>query len=176
MPFSLLPSRRLAGPLAGAMNRLLKIDQLSALYETARSDRPLHTDVLRELGIEAKITPEDLKKIPISGPVIAVSNHPFGLLDGMLLSTVLQAVRPDLRVLTSHMLGDLPELARLGIFIDPFDRPESRLANGRALKQAIAHVCSGGMLLIFPAGEVSHFNMRVRQLSATRNGAPRQRV
>jgi putative hemolysin len=142
------------------MHRLLKIDKLSELYETARSDRPLHTDILRELQIEAKVTPEDLKKIPASGPVIAVSNHPFGLLDGMLLSTLLSSVRPDLRVLTNHMLGDLPELARLGIFIDPFDRPESRLANGRALKQAIAHVKSGGMLLIFPAGEVAHFDFR----------------
>jgi putative hemolysin len=142
------------------MNRLLKIDKLSELYETARSDRPLHTDILRELGIEAKVTPEDLKKIPVTGAVIAVSNHPFGLLDGMLLSTLLTGMRPDVRVLTNHMLGDLPELAKLGIFIDPFERPESRLANGRALKQAIAHVKSGGMLLIFPAGEVAHFDFR----------------
>jgi putative hemolysin len=142
------------------MDRLLKIDKLSELYETARSDRPLHTDILRELQIEAKVTPEDLKKIPASGPVIAVSNHPFGLLDGMLLSTLLSNVRPDLRVLTNHMLGELPELAKLGIFIDPFDRPESRAANGRALKQAIAHVKAGGMLLIFPAGEVAHFDFR----------------
>jgi len=130
------------------MNRLLKIDRLSELYETARSDRPLHTDILRELGIEAKVSPEDLKKIPATGAVVAVSNHPFGLLDGMLLSTLLTSVRPDVRVLTNHMLGDLPELAKLGIFID------------RALKQAIAHVKSGGMLLIFPAGEVAHFDFR----------------
>jgi putative hemolysin len=142
------------------MHRLLKIDKLSDLYETARSERPLHDDILRELQIESKVSPEDLKKIPASGPVIAVSNHPFGLLDGMLLSTLLSRVRPDLRVLTNHMLGELPELARLGIFIDPFDRPESRLANGRALKQAIAHVKKGGMLLVFPAGEVAHFDFR----------------
>ncbi len=160
MPFPSLPSGRLPGPLAGAMNRLLQLDKLSELYETARSDRALHTDILDELGIEAKVTPEDLKKIPVTGPVIAVSNHPFGLLDGMLLSTLLTRVRPDVRVLTNRILGDLPELAQLGIFIDPFDRPESRLANGRALKQAIAHVKSGGLLLIFPAGEVAHFDFR----------------
>jgi len=142
------------------LQRLFKIHQLYALYETARSERPLHTDVLRELEIEWKISPDDLKKIPASGPVIAVSNHPFGLLDGMVLSTVLSGVRPDLRVLTNQMLGHLPELARLSIFIDPFDRPESRLANGRALKTAIAHVKTGGMLLIFPAGEVAHFDFR----------------
>jgi putative hemolysin len=46
------------------------------------------------------------------------------------------------------------------IFIDTFDRHESRLANGRALKQALTHVKNGGVLIVFPAGEVAHFDFR----------------
>jgi putative hemolysin len=142
------------------VNRLLQIDKLEELYLNARTGGLLCCDLMRALDIELKVTPEDLKKIPASGAVIAVSNHPFGLLDGALLASLLTSVRPDVRVLTNHMLGELPELAHMGIFIDPFDRPESRMANGRALKQAIAHVRGGGLLLIFPAGEVSHFDFR----------------
>lgn len=142
------------------MNRLLQIDKLQELYLSARSGGLLCCDLMRALDIELMVTPEDLKKIPASGPLIAVANHPFGLLDGALLASLLSGVRADVRVLTNHMLGDLPELSRMGIFIDPFDRPESRMANGRALKQAIAHVKGGGLLLIFPAGEVSHFDFR----------------
>ncbi len=160
MPFSSLPSHRLPQPLAVAVNRLLQIDKLERLYLDSRSGGLLCCDLMRALDIELKIAPEDLKKIPAAGPVIAVANHPFGLLDGALLASLLTSVRPDVRVLTNHMLGDVPELSRMGIFIDPFDRPESRMANGRALKQAISHVKSGGMLLIFPAGEVSHFDFR----------------
>ena len=160
MPFSSLPSNRLPRPLAGAVNRFLQIDKLERLYLHARSGGLLCCDLMRALDIEMKVTPEDLKKIPVAGPVIAVSNHPFGLLDGALLASLLSSVRSDVRVLTNHMLGDLPELSRMGIFIDPFDCPESRMANGRALKQAISHVKSGGLLLIFPAGEVSHFDFR----------------
>ena len=160
MPFSSLPSHRLPQPLAVAVNRFLQIDKLERLYLESRSGGLLCCDLMRALDIELKVAPEDIKKIPASGPVIAVANHPFGLLDGALLASLLTSVRPDVRVLTNHLLGYLPELSRMGIFIDPFDRPESRMANGRALKQAITHVRGGGMLLIFPAGEVSHFDFR----------------
>jgi putative hemolysin len=114
------------------VNRLLQIDKLEELYLNARTGGLLCCDLMRALDIELKVTPEDLKKIPASGAVIAVSNHPFGLLDGALLASLLTSVRPDVRVLTNHMLGELPELAHMGIFIDPFDRPESRMARTAA--------------------------------------------
>jgi putative hemolysin len=160
VPFSSLPSKRLPGPLAGAVNRLFQIDKLERLYEHARSERPLAGDLLHELDVTVNVSAEDLKRIPATGPVIVVSNHPFGILDGMILVDLFSRVRPDTRILTNHMLGELPELAPCCIFIDPFDRPESRHANGRALKQALAHVKSGGLLVIFPAGEVAHFDFR----------------
>ena len=160
MPFSSLPSKRLPGPLAGAVNRLFQFDKLERLYEDARSERPLAGDLLHELDVTINVSAEDLKKIPASGPVIVVSNHPFGILDGMILVDLFSRVRPDTRILTNHLLGELPELAPCCIFIDPFDRPESRHANGRALKQALAHVRNGGLLVIFPAGEVAHFDFR----------------
>ncbi len=130
------------------------------MYLDSRSTGLLCCDLLRALDIELKVAPDDLRKILASGPVIAVANHPFGLLDGALLASLLTSVRPDVRVLTNYMLGDLPELSRMGIFIDPFDRPESRISNGRALKQAISDVKCGGLQLIFPAGEVAHFAFR----------------
>lgn len=164
MPFSSFPTNRLPGPLANTVNRLLRIDQLEKLYDQARTKPRFTTALLEELGVEARISPSDLERIPAEGPVVAVSNHPFGILDGVLLSELLTRLRPDVRVLTNHLLGELPELAPFCIFIDPFDRPESRSANGRALRQAIAHVRRGGLLLIFPAGEVAHFDLKTRAI------------
>ncbi len=160
MPFSSLASNRLPRPVAVAVNKLLQIDKLERLYESARAGGEFCRELLDELHVDLRVSDSDLERIPSSGPVIAVSNHPFGLLDGAILCELLTRVRPDIRILTNHMLGELPEIARYAIFIDPFDRPESRAANGRGLKQAIAHVKKGGLLLIFPAGEVSHFDFR----------------
>jgi putative hemolysin len=164
VPFASFPSNRLPGFLANTVNRLLRIDQLEKLYEQARSRTAFFSSLLEELDVEARIAPGDLERIPASGAVIAVSNHPFGILDGALLTQALTRVRADVRVLTNHLLGELPELAPFCIFIDPFDRSESRIANGRALKQAIAHVRGGGLLLIFPAGEVAHFDLKTRAI------------
>lgn len=160
MPLSSLAANRLPRPVAAAVNRLLQIDKLDRLYQHARAGGEFARKLLDELDVHVETSDSDLEKIPKTGGVIAVANHPFGLLDGAVLTDLLTRVRPDLRILTNHLLGELPEIARYGIFIDPFERPESRAANSRGLKQALAHVKGGGMLLIFPAGEVSHFDFR----------------
>ncbi len=160
VPFSFPNSERLPKPLAGAVNRFLKIDQLERLYDTARVGGSLAVDLLRELGVQVQVSQSDLDKIPKKGPVVAVANHPYGLLDGAVLGDLLTRIRSDVKVLTTTVLSALPELEERCIFIDPFDRPENRAANGRALREAIAFVRRGGMLLVFPSGEVSHFDFR----------------
>ncbi len=158
MVFSELPSNRLPAPFASAVNRFLKIDELVRLYERSRTEKPLAGEMLRELNVTVQVSDKDVSRVPKKGAVIAVSNHPFGLLDGVILTDLLTKMRSDVRILTNGMLGQVAELARICIFIDPFDRPENKSANGRALREAIVHVRKGGMLLIFPAGEVSHFD------------------
>jgi putative hemolysin len=164
MAFESFPSNRLPGPLASAVNRLLRIDRLEELYERSRVQHSFARGLLEELEVHVNVSDSDLEKIPAAGAVIAIANHPFGILDGVMIADLLTRVRPDLRILTNQLLGELPELAQMCIFIDPFERVESRAANGRALKRAITHMRSGGMLLIFPAGEVSHFDLRKRAI------------
>jgi putative hemolysin len=164
MAFEAFPSNRLPTPLASAVNRFLQIDQLEELYARASAEHGFVRRLLEDLQVTINVAASDFKKIPVSGPVVAVSNHPFGILDGVILAHLLTGVRSDVRILTNQLLGELPELAPICFFIDPFDRPESRPANGRALKQAILHLRAGGMLVVFPAGEVSHFNLKRRAI------------
>ncbi len=164
MAFESFPSNRLPGPLANAVNHFLQIDQLEALYARAAAEQGFVRRLLEDLEVRINVAPSDMEKIPATGAVVALSNHPFGILDGVMLADLLTRARPDVRILTNQLLGALPELAPLCFFIDPFDRPESRVANGRALKQAISHLRSGGLLLMFPAGEVSHFDLKKRAI------------
>jgi putative hemolysin len=160
MAFEILPSGRLPHALASAARRFLQIDQLERLYEKARERPGFTRGLLDELDVQISLAPADLEKIPTSGAVVALANHPYGILDGIVLAELLTHIRPDVRILTNQMLSSLPELARICFFINPFDRPECRAANGRALRQSVAHLRAGGMLLIFPAGEVAHFDIR----------------
>src|ERR1700733_4085905 len=164
MAFESFPSNRLPAPLANAVNHFLQIDQWEALYARGAGGEGVVGRRLGGLEVRVNVAPSDMEKIPATGAVVALSNHPFGILDGVMLADLLTRARPDVRILTNQLLGELPELAPLCFFIDPFDRPESRVANGRALKQAIAHLRSGGLLLMFPAGEVSHFDLKKRAI------------
>lgn len=164
MAFESFPSNRLPAPLANAVNHFLQVDRLEALYARASAEQGFVRRLLVDLEVRVNVSPADFEKIPTTGAVVALSNHPFGILDGVMLADLLPRVRPDVRILTNQLLGALPELAPLCFFIDPFDRGQSRLANGRALKEAIGHLRAGGLLLIFPSGEVSHFDLKKRAI------------
>ena len=90
---------------------------------------------------------------------ISVANHPFGVLDGAILTVLLTRVRHDVKVMTNFLLGDVPELQQHCIFIDPFETDRPIDSNRRALKECLTWLQRGGMLAIFPAGEVSHLQV-----------------
>jgi putative hemolysin len=56
-------------------------------------------------------------------------------------------------------------LQRHCIFVDPFHTDQSAESNRRALRQAMAWLQQGGMLAMFPSGEVSHWQMPTAQIA-----------
>ncbi len=141
--------------------KLLLLDRLRELYQKIRSaeGRPVLESLLNELQISYEADPEDLAGIPKTGPVVVVANHPFGLLEGAILGSMLPRVRPDVKIMANYLLAGLPEVEGHCIFVDPFKGPGSAAINSRALRRTISWLKSGGMVVIFPAGEVSHWKL-----------------
>ncbi len=121
--------------------------------------------LLAEMRVGLRVAAADEARIPASGPVVVVANHPHGVLDGAILTVLLTRVRPDVKVLTNFLLADVPELQRHCIFVDPFQTDRSVESNRRALREALAWLQQGGMLAIFPSGEVSHWQMPAAQIA-----------
>jgi putative hemolysin len=130
--------------------------------------------LLAEMRVALRVEPADQAHIPATGSVVVVANHPYGMLDGAILTVLLTRVRPDVKVLTNFLLGDVPELQQHCIFVDPFHTDQSldsnrdsnrRESNRRALRQALAWLQQGGMLVVFPSGEVSHWQMPAAQIA-----------
>jgi putative hemolysin len=113
--------------------------------------------LLEQMRIDLRVEAADLARVPESGPVVVVANHPFGMLDGAALAVLLMRVRPDVKVMTNFLLGDVPELKEHCIFVDPFETNRSHNLNHRAAREAIDWLKGGGILAVFPAGEVSHW-------------------
>src|SRR5712671_6570494 len=147
--------------LPGFAERLLPIGKVRDLYHRVRqSAEGFQMDnLLAEMRVALRITAADTARIPPTGPVVVVANHPFGVLDGAVLTVLLTRVRPDVKILPNFLLRDVPELHRHCIFVDPFQSEHPAGSNRRALREAFAWLRTGGMLAIFPAGEVSHWQM-----------------
>jgi putative hemolysin len=149
-------------PVDGLAGKLLLLHRLRDLYRAAsKADgKPVMDSLLEELQIGVHVEPSDLAHIPAVGAVVAVANHPFGMLEGAILGTLLPRVRPDVKIMVNYLLAGLPKLDPQFIFVDPFAERRSTEGNARALRQAVSWLKAGGMLVTFPAGEVSHWSFR----------------
>jgi putative hemolysin len=150
----------LAG-LPGFASKLLPLEQAHALYQKSckGGKNSVLENLLREMNVDLQVNSGDFERIPKKGPVVVVANHPYGLLDGAVLAVVLARARPDVKVMTNFLLAGVPELEQCCIFVDPLHTLKSQERNRRALKQSMEWLQHGGMLAIFPAGEVSHWQM-----------------
>src|SRR5499427_3624508 len=153
--------------LPGFAGKLIPMDQARALYHRVRSAPQGFRleNLLAEMQIDLQVQSADLERIPAKGPLVAVANHPFGVLDEAALSVLLSRVRPDVRVMTNSLLEGIPELAKHCFFVDPFRTANSVEKNLKALKQAIDWLHQGGALAVFPAGEVSQLNVGKAQVA-----------
>ncbi len=151
----------------GLVGKLAPVDKVRDLYgRVQRSPDGFHLEnLLAEMRVELRVGAADEARIPASGPVVVVANHPYGVLDGAILTVLLTRVRADVKVLTNSLPWDVPELQKHCIFADPFQTDRSVESNRRALRDALAWLQQGGMLAMFPAGEVSHWQMPVAQIA-----------
>lgn len=165
-PFRLPPQllagfpRRLAHAVLSLCERILAFPALNAAYARTQADQPTLSfpeRALRAVGVGTDFDLEGLTRIPKTGPLIVVANHPYGGLDGLILAALLQRVRPDARLLANFLLKNIPEMESTCLFVDPFGGPAAQARNRTSMKQAIRWVSEGGALGVFPAGEVSHF-------------------
>ena len=173
-------ARRIPAPVAkivrAPLEALLCFKRLNALYEwaTASTAGPAEDhatalrfsqNVLDRFRMDIRVSKSDLDRIPKTGPLIVVANHPYGAIEGMVLISVISQVREDFKVMANHLLGHVPEMRPLFIFVDVFETEESTLANVKGLKETLRWLKDGQALGVFPAGEVSHLDLRKRRIS-----------
>ncbi len=151
----------------GIAGKFAPVDRVRDLYRRVQQSPEGFTleNLLAEMRIDLRLDAADQSRIPTTGPVVVVANHPYGLLDGAILTILLTRVRPDVKVLTNFVLGDVPELQQHCIFVDPFQTDHSVESNRRAMREALAWLRAGKMLAIFPAGEVSHWQLPAAQIA-----------
>jgi putative hemolysin len=152
--------------LAPAIMKLLKLDKLNEAYSPFSELQGFEfTDkMLEELGIEYEIDAEDLKNIPRTEPFIAISNHPYGGIDGLISLSILNKIRPDTKFLANYLLQLIPPLKDHIIAVNPFNNAKKSSMNVSGLKEVLGHI-QEHPIGIFPAGEVSALQLNTLKIT-----------
>ena len=168
-PFSLsglIPAKRFkscARLVENSIERIFGLSALNHVYQnlkdTSDSDHTFRS-ILESFNVGLDVDQFEMSHIPKQGPVVVVSNHPFGALDGIILTLMLREYRSDVKVMANYHLAKIPEIKDCFIQVDPFSTTESHKRNIKPLKESLSWLKQGGLLLVFPAGEVSNFNLK----------------
>jgi putative hemolysin len=158
-PIGRILFRLIKRPLEQAFS-LSAINDLYALASPSTADRTYFATALRTFGVYYDLLPEDLAKIPSTGPLIVVANHPFGAIDGLIMGDILTQARPDFRLLANRLLHRIPEFRPWILPVDVLGDDEATQRNTSQLRLAMKWLAQGGALGVFPAGTVSHLHLR----------------
>lgn len=139
---------------------VLRINKLNKLYDNISHLEGMEfvDALIDKLQIEFEVNEEELKKIPKEGAFITVSNHPFGGIDGMLLVKILEKYRPDIKVMSNFVLNKIEPVSSYMLPVNPFERRKDAKSSLGGVKAALEQLAQGGVLGLFPAGEVSSYN------------------
>lgn len=116
---------------------------------------PFWPKALRHMGIRIDTPAAEIARIPATGPVVVVANHPSGLVDGMIMAELVNRVRPDFRILTRSLLTGIPEVEEFMIPV-PFPHEANSRELGLEMRTlTMEHLKRGGVIILFPAGRVA---------------------
>lgn len=110
------------------------------------------------LGLRFEHAQETVQRIPASGPLVLVANHPHGIADGLILGAILNSRRPDTRIMANSMLQNLQTGKQRMFFVNLLAKTASaKYRNAATILECAKHVERGGAVVVFPGTKVSHY-------------------
>ncbi len=111
--------------------------------------------VARRYGLSLEVVSGSLSNIPAEGPVVVISNHPYGILDGLMMGKILSTARSDFRIMAHKVFSKADEISDSILPISFDGTREAMAMNLKTRKDALTYINSGGAVGIFPGGSVS---------------------
>ena len=139
------------------INKISKVDEIKSLYKINYEDLKKSSNFWKKtldiLNIDYYA--EHITNIPKTGSAIVVANHPFGLLDGLIICSIICDIRKDYKILINAEVSQVDQIREYLLPIK-FSKVKADIKkNIITKKKAIEHLNSNGILITFPSGEVA---------------------
>lgn len=153
--------------LSSPLMKLLKIDEVNRVYKMYGhlQGADFTHSLLKELEITYQVEENDLKNIPEEGAFIAISNHPYGGIDGLILLDIFVSKRPDFKIMANFLLQKIKSLESYVVPVNPFDSVDVNKSSLKGIKQTLECLQNGNPIGVFPAGEVSSFQSNTKLIT-----------
>lgn len=148
--------RALIRVIENATGRLSLIRKAEGYDREVAQGRDFWQVLCSRYGLSLEVVAGSLEHIPTQGPLIMVANHPYGVLDGLMMGRILSERRGrDFRILAHRIFRKSPDLERVILPISFDETKEAAELNIATRAEAVRYLAAGGAIGIFPGGTVS---------------------
>jgi putative hemolysin len=157
--YAVAASTRPAGALIRTLENLSGRPQLikrAAGYEAdVGAGRSFWQVIPERYGISLEVAGGSLSNFPANGPLVLIANHPFGILDGLMMGNLLDHIRGDFRILANSVFRRAEALNKVLLPISFDETKEAVKLNLQTRSYALDYLSKGGAIGVFPGGTVS---------------------
>lgn len=141
--------------MENALGRPALIRRADGYAEDVRAGQDFWSVMVQRYGLLLELSAGSLENIPAEGPVVVIANHPYGILDGLMLGHILQERRGDFRILANRVFRKASDLDRVILPISFDETREAVQTNIETRREALRYLREGGVIGVFPGGTVS---------------------
>ncbi|KIC44321.1 MAG: lysophospholipid acyltransferase family protein [Ruegeria sp.] len=135
--------------------RLRLIKRADGYERDVANGRDFWSVMVERYGLSLDVVDGTLSNIPKDGPLILIANHPYGILDGLMMGHILSQTRDDFRILAHRVFRKAEDLNEIILPISFDETKEAMKLNLETRKTSLKYLGEGGAIGIFPGGTVS---------------------
>lgn len=141
--------------MENSTGRIGLIKRADGYERDVANGRDFWSVMVERYGLSLDVIGGSLSNIPTDGSLILIANHPYGILDGLMMGHILSQTRGDFRILAHRVFRKAEDINRIILPISFDETKEAMKLNLDTRKTALNYLGQGGAIGIFPGGTVS---------------------
>ena len=141
--------------LENATGRSALLSRSPNLRTNMHSIQSFWDSIMEGYGVTIDVMQGELGDIPVDQPLIVVANHPYGILDGLVMGSILAQSGANFKIVANDIFNKALEIKDKILPISFKNNRDAISLNLKTRKNALTHLSRGGVIGIFPGGTVS---------------------